>query len=119
MQMRTKDRPRALLRQFKSHADIICIQETFADGALMKDTLLNSLASGSIQMPAVITQPEPLSECSMSSHSKDRRMMIMWTTMDAWPDLLLSTLVGKTSSYYHYTPLVVTNQLKMKIMLSW
>jgi exonuclease III len=26
-----------MLRQFKSHADIICIQEKFADGALMKD----------------------------------------------------------------------------------
>jgi exonuclease III len=35
--LRTKDRPRALLRQLKSYADIICIQETFADGALMKD----------------------------------------------------------------------------------
>jgi exonuclease III len=35
--LRTKDRRRAMLRQFKSHADIICIQETFADGALMKD----------------------------------------------------------------------------------
>jgi exonuclease III len=35
--LRTKDRGRAMLRQFKSHADIICIQETFADDALMKD----------------------------------------------------------------------------------
>jgi exonuclease III len=35
--LRTKDRQRAMLGQFKSNADIICIQETFADGALMKD----------------------------------------------------------------------------------
>jgi exonuclease III len=35
--LRNKTRRRAILRQCKAHLDIVCLQETFADGALMQD----------------------------------------------------------------------------------
>jgi exonuclease III len=37
--LRSKDRGRAILRQITTHTDIVCIQETFADGELIKEIL--------------------------------------------------------------------------------